>query len=170
MQLSMFSQAEPRASRSALRDCVPEWMTRAATSRSHILPSLDAIAPAGWFGKMSPASCPATADGTLAPSSGAWANSGMGSHIECLTLSTPEHAAFPERCPSDGAVCSLSDILETGDLPQRFFLTPRACAGILRRAETRGKDLPTMLLAALSAVVAVSSDAERPEDKTRSSE
>jgi len=36
-------------------------------------------------------------------------------------------------------VCSLSDILETGDLPQRFFLSAKACAGILRRAEKRGK-------------------------------
>jgi hypothetical protein len=51
-------------------------------------------------------------------------------------------------------VCSLSDILETGDVPQRFFLTPKACAGILRRAEKRGKELPPQLRHALDAVVA----------------
>jgi hypothetical protein len=49
-------------------------------------------------------------------------------------------------------VCSLSDILETGAVPQRFFLSARACAGILRRAERRGKELPPQLQAALTAV------------------
>jgi len=49
-------------------------------------------------------------------------------------------------------VCSLSDTLETGDLPQRFFLSATACQGILRRAEKRGKVLPPMLEKALQAV------------------
>ena len=61
-------------------------------------------------------------------SSGRWLNSGMGSHTESLTLNTSEW-------PKDAAVCSLSEILETGDLPERFFLSAKACAGILRRAE-----------------------------------
>ena len=152
MQMLMFSQEELRASHSVSRDCARDWLTHAGTSCSPILPSLDALAPAGWFGRMSPASCPATEDGILAPSSGAWENAGLGSPTECLTLSSVEHAAFPERCPSDGAVSSLSDILETGDLPQRFFLTPKACAGILRRAEKRGKDLPLQLARALQVV------------------
>ncbi|WP_204340906.1 hypothetical protein, partial [Rhizobium ruizarguesonis] len=55
---------------------------------------------------------------------------------------------------SDGAVSSLSDILETGDVPQRFYLSPKACAGILRRAEKRGKVLPPQLAVALQAVAA----------------
>jgi hypothetical protein len=67
-------------------------------------------------------------------------------------LSLSEHAASPAPFPSDGDVCSLSDILETGDLPQRFFLTPKACAGILRRAVGRGKVLPPPLQRALQAV------------------
>jgi hypothetical protein len=46
----------------------------------------------------------------------------------------------------------LSDILEaTGSVPQRFFLSPKACAGILRRAAKRGKKLPEALEAALQA-------------------
>ena len=53
---------------------------------------------------------------------------------------------------NDDGVCSLSDILETGDVPQRYYLTARACAGILRRAEKRGKTLPVALQAALQAV------------------
>jgi hypothetical protein len=67
-------------------------------------------------------------------------------------LNMSEHAAFQAPFPSDGDVCSLSDILETGDLPRRFFLTRKACAGILRRAVGRGKVLPPPLQRALRAV------------------
>lgn len=56
--------------------------------------------------------------------------------------------------PNDAAVCSLSQILEAGPIPQRFYLSPRACAGILRRAEKRGKELPAMLREALESVAA----------------
>ncbi|KWE44599.1 hypothetical protein WL76_30920 [Burkholderia ubonensis] len=66
----------------------------------------------------------------------------MGSPTGFLTLSSSEW-------PSDAAVCLLSDTLETGDVPQRYFLSATACKGILNRAERRGKDLPTGLLEAL---------------------
>jgi hypothetical protein len=69
----------------------------------------------------------------------------MGSPTEFWTLSISEY-------PSDGAASSLSDILETGELPQRYYLTPRACQGILRRAEKRGKELPEALRSALLGV------------------
>jgi hypothetical protein len=77
----------------------------------------------------------------------------MGSHIECLTLNTSEW-------PRDAAVCSLSDTLETGDVPQRFFLSEKACQGILRRAEKRGKKLPNALRLALENIVKVSGPSE----------
>jgi hypothetical protein len=52
-------------------------------------------------------------------------------------------------------VCSLSHILQDAStVPQRFFLSRKACTGILRRAEKRAKVLPPMLTAALNAVVA----------------
>ena len=70
----------------------------------------------------------------------------MGSPTEYLTLSISDW-------PSAASVSSLSDILETGDVPQRFFLSQKACAGILRRAGARGKVLPQALNAALQAVV-----------------
>ncbi len=72
---------------------------------------------------------------------------GMASHGESWTLNTSEY-------PSDGAVSSLSDVLETGELPRRFYLSGRACRGILRRAEKRGKTLPPPLAHALMAVAA----------------
>jgi hypothetical protein len=69
----------------------------------------------------------------------------MGSPTEFWTLSILEY-------PSDGVASSLSDILETGELPQRYYLSGTACRGILRRAEKRGKDLPDALRSALLAV------------------
>jgi hypothetical protein len=55
---------------------------------------------------------------------------------------------------NDDGVCSLSDILETGDVPQRYYLSAKACKGILRRADKRGKELPPQLARALQAVAA----------------
>jgi hypothetical protein len=40
--------------------------------------------------------------------------------------------------------------LETGGVPQRYFLSAKACAGILRRAAKRGKKVPEILAAALA--------------------
>jgi hypothetical protein len=51
-------------------------------------------------------------------------------------------------------VCSLSDVLEAGSVPPRYFLSAKACAGILRRAEKREKELPTALHQALQQVAA----------------
>jgi hypothetical protein len=51
--------------------------------------------------------------------------------------------------PKDASVCSLSAVLEMKNLPERFYLSAKACAGILRRAEKRGKELPPMLKEAL---------------------
>ena len=48
--------------------------------------------------------------------------------------------------PSDGGVSSsLPDVLEAGPIPSRYFLSAKACAGIIRRAEKRGKQLPADL-------------------------
>jgi hypothetical protein len=46
----------------------------------------------------------------------------------------------------------LSDILES-HVPERYLLSAKACAGILRRAQRRGKTLPEPLRVALEAVV-----------------
>ena len=78
--------------------------------------------------------------------SGKFQNSGMAvSRGEFLTLNSSEW-------PSDAAVSFLSDALETGGVPQRYSLSPKACAGILRRAEKRGKPLPEPLGEVLTAI------------------
>jgi hypothetical protein len=70
----------------------------------------------------------------------------MGSPTEFLTLSISEFHSAADAC-------SLSDVLETGEVPQRYFLSSTACKGILRRAEKREKVLPERLRLALIAVV-----------------
>ncbi|KVT77921.1 hypothetical protein WK58_09705 [Burkholderia ubonensis] len=76
----------------------------------------------------------------------------MGSPTGFLTLSTSEwnHTLAPSL--NDDGVCSLSDILETGAVPPQYFLSAKACSGILRRAARRGKVLPQLLARALAAV------------------
>ncbi len=146
MQTSMFLSEELPANPSALQDSEAVWQTNVATWRLNILGLLNDCGPDGWSGKTCPESCHRTEDGILVPFSGAWSNSGMGSHTEFLTLNTSEfHNA--------AAACSLSDILEIGDLPSRFFLSAKACAGILRRAETRRAELPPALVQALQATI-----------------
>lgn len=152
MQQLTFFAAEPPANHSALRGCEKDWLTHGATSCSPLALLQTGIAPSGWFGRTCPASCHLTADEILVPSSECWGNSGMGPPTAFLTLNTSEHAASLMPFRNGDAVCSLSDILETGDVPRRFYLTARACLGILRRADKRGKELPAALKLALKAV------------------
>lgn len=81
----------------------------------------------------------------ISPSwSARWATSGFTiSPGECWTAVTSE-------CPSGGDACSsLADVL-LDVVPERFFLSPRAAAGILRRAAKRGRELPRALAEALA--------------------
>jgi hypothetical protein len=64
-----------------------------------------------------------------------------------LSLGEYTTRSFGE-CPSVAVESRLSQILE--DTPhQKYFLSAKACAGILRRAEKRGKELPKILKEAL---------------------
>jgi hypothetical protein len=150
-QLTFLSEELP-ASPSQSLDCERDWTILAATSPLSFLELLTSFGPDGWYGKTSPVSCHPAEDGTLAPSSGRWANSGTGGPTECWTLSTSEHTATHTPSHSDGAVCSLSDVLETSAVHERYYLSAKACAGILRRAEKRGKELPPQLARALRSV------------------
>lgn len=87
---------------------------------------------------------PPTTDEISPSFSRRWPNSGFTtSPTECWTVDISE-------CPSDGGVStSLPDVLVEASAP-RFFLSPTAAAGILRRAGKRGRPLPEHLDAALS--------------------
>ena len=50
--------------------------------------------------------------------------------------------------PREEKESSLSQILQAG-VPEKYYLSPKACLGILRRASARGKELPELLRKAL---------------------
>ena len=60
---------------------------------------------------------------------------------EFLTLNTG-------ASPSAGQESTLSQIL-MAQVPEKYYLSPKACLGILRRASARGKELPEVLRKAL---------------------
>lgn len=91
---------------------------------------------------------PAT-DGATPESSATRQTETSGSPIGFSMFSTPEWPAFPGRFLRDEGVCSLSDVLVRGSAPLKYYLSATACAGILRRADKRGKELPAMLTEAL---------------------
>lgn len=66
------------------------------------------------------------------------------------------------ECPNAVVVSRLSQILEETPHP-KYNLTPKACQGILRRAERRGKDLPKLLKAVLIRQPKGASPQERTE-------
>jgi hypothetical protein len=59
--------------------------------------------------------------------------------------------------PSGGGGSLLSAILET-TVPPKYYLSPRACRGILRRAKQRGGRLPPSLQAVLELAAQVVPD------------
>lgn len=83
-------------------------------------------------GRLSDSSCPR------------WTNSGMAWRGAYLTRNS-------SVWHNDANVCMLSDILETC-VPEKYSLSQRACAGIIRRASKRGKPLPKPLRDALEKV------------------
>jgi site-specific DNA-cytosine methylase len=100
--------------------------------------SLKNFDPLGFSSRMFPDFSVQTKEETLQKSSGfSWSSAGMGFAGVSLT------ASFSES-PNEGAVCSLSDVLES-HVPQRFFLSAVAARGILKRADDAGKTLPTRL-------------------------
>ncbi len=162
-QLTFLSEAPP-AKVSASPESDLDWTIRAATSRLSFWRWLNEFAPAGSFGRMSPAFCQMMEEKRWEPSSGSWGNSGTGGPTECSTLSLSEWTGSTGLSPSGGAVCSLSDILETTPVPKRYYLSAKACVGILRRAVNRGKELPQLLQRALAAVADLEPTSTATED------
>ena len=52
----------------------------------------------------------------------------------------------------------LSDVLEETTVDPRYYLSSRACQGILNRASKRGKELPEILKTALENQINASSE------------
>ena len=78
-------------------------------------------------------------------------------HGASMTLNTGES-------PNVVRESTLSQILQV-NAPEKYSLSPTACAGIIRRAEKRGKTLPDMLKEALMEVIGRSGGLENIEEE-----
>ena len=110
--------------------------------------AISEIMPKYWVWENVPGALSSSGGATSNASSGRWLASGV-----LVESDTESDIVFWTRSssewPSAADVSLLSGSLETsGDL-QKYSLSPKACAGILRRAERRGKPLPSMLETAL---------------------
>ena len=135
-QLTLFVEASP-VRMSPLPDGGKALLESGRDYGSSLSGLLERLARAGLLSKMSPVFYPAIAEQTLPPSFKGWQTAGMAWAGGFLTLSISES-------PNAAAVCSLSAVLET-DVPPKYYLSKKACAGILRRAEKGKKSLPTHL-------------------------
>lgn len=84
----------------------------------------------------------ATEDETSESLFARWPASGILSDGVCLTAGSLES-------PSHAKESSLSDVIETSEVPQRYFLSPNAARGMLRRADRMGRSLFPPLRSAL---------------------
>ena len=118
-----------------------------------------------WSGKTSPARSVATKVRTSAPSlkkqrelrtvtplflnlqTGNGQTLAASWEADGLSLGEYTTRSFGE-CPNVAVESRLSQILEDNPHP-KYFLSAKACQGILRRAERRGKELPEILREAL---------------------
>ena len=80
-------------------------------------------------------------------SAGLWSDGGLWT----ASMSEAVRCTTDPACPNEGVACSLSAVLMKRALP-KYFLSPKAAAGILRRAAKRGRALPVPLAAALTAL------------------
>ncbi len=94
--------------------------------------------------KMSQGSLALVEDGTWPRSLKDFGNAGLWSATACWT-------AFIGESHNGAVECSLSAVLQSNVL-SKYSLSPRAAAGILRRATKRGRTLPPALEAALIAL------------------
>ena len=87
------------------------------------------------FSKTCTAFSLATEDETSPSYSRRWTNSGMVSRGVCLTAKTSES-------PNSAEESTLLPYIDAGEIPEKYFLSPNAAIGILRRVDQMGRNLP----------------------------
>jgi cobalamin biosynthesis Mg chelatase CobN len=173
-QLAFFAEVS-HARTSPLPEKGRALMESGLDYSSSLLDLLRSLRRHGYYLKMSPAFYPVTEGKTLPPSFEGWGNSGMAWPGGSLTLNTSEYH-------SAAVASTLSDILLHDDDPwvkrkfktveafrdwlRKYYLSAKACSGILRRAAKRGKDLPETLKRVLEATALSHS----PSDKETGTE
>ena len=132
------------------------------------------------FGKMFPEPSAPIKEQTSEPSSRASATSGAESFLflnlrkangSLLGASWEMAQALPGgsmmlnfgESPSVARESTLSQILDL-NAPEKYSLSVRACQGILNRAKKRGKELPAMLLDALTEVISSCGETDAEAD------
>src|SRR4051812_23375523 len=135
-QPPLFGPGASRAKTSAS----PEWDQGAVCgddspdSSTRLLTSLDSVAPKLLSSRTLQHFSLPTMDEISQSSYGRWPNSGMAWLGECLTVD-------PSAPPKAARESSLSDLWEDPPVPERYFLSPNAATGMLRRAERMGRNL-----------------------------
>jgi|GEM_PF-6101507 len=131
-----FGQPDSRAKMSRLREEAVELGLKGPNLDSFmsLLASLEKDAPELFFSKTFTVSCIRTKDETSKPLFELWPNSGILSDGVCLTAKTSESHNHAKEC-------TLLGVIETGEVPARYFLSPSAATGILRRANQQGRPL-----------------------------
>lgn len=124
---------------------------RALPSRSTSCGLPENCDPDGLYGRMwREVSIPRTPP-TSSASSLRLGTAGILSRGACWTRSMSEWTGWSVPSRRDAGVCGLSDVLEPmSPSLLKYFLSPTALQGILRRADARGKALPTLLADAIA--------------------
>ena len=99
-----------------------------------MLDSLEMHAPEFSSSRTFQVSSLATVDETSKSLFARWPNSGMVWDGVCLTARTSES-------PNHASESILLDAVETGQVPDRYFLSPNAAKGMLRRCDKMGRKL-----------------------------
>ena len=99
-----------------------------------LLDCLAEDAPQLLLSKTCRASSVPTEEEILQSCSKRWPNSGILSDGVLLTARTSES-------PNHAKECTLSGVIETGEVQERYFLSPNAAKGMLRRVDQMGRNL-----------------------------
>jgi DNA (cytosine-5)-methyltransferase 1 len=100
----------------------------------NLLASLEKEAPELFYSKTFTVSFTRTKDEISKPLFELWPNSGILSDGVCLTAKTLES-------PSHAKESTLSAVIETQPVQEKYFLSPSAATGMLRRASHQGRNL-----------------------------
>ena len=112
-------------------------------SFSSLLDSLEKHAPGFLCSRTCQVYSARTKDEISELYSGRWPNSGIASDGACLIAKTSES-------PNRAVESTLLGVIETGKVHRRYFLSPNAAKGCLRRAERMGRNLFPPLKESLS--------------------
>lgn len=126
------------------------------------------------FGKTSPERSPQTREMI----SGEFSKRSQRAKFQCLNLADGQKADWCDyatvkslgelstpnigECPNVENVSILSSVLEA-EVPEKYYLSPKACSGILQRAEKRGKKLPRLLEFVLRAQASLTEHPQKPK-------